>query len=223
MPAAGGGILLDFGSHLIDQALVLFGPVATVYGDVAADERFFAVLEHEGGMTSHISGDWRQGAPGPRFRVRGSEGSYVVYGMDGQEEALIAGRTPATDGDWGSEPPERWGRMQRGDTSEPVPSERGRWDTYYPAFSAAVRGERPVPVDPHDAIASLTVIDAIKASAEQHRAHLLYACCSARGRPRRARAGRDRGRAAVDLFEGEPEVLRALETATVATRLETNT
>ena len=51
-----------------------------------------------------------------------------------------------------------------------MPSERGRWDTYYPAFAAAVRGERPVPVDPRDAIASLTVIDAIKASAEQRRA-----------------------------------------------------
>ncbi len=140
-----------------------------MYGDGPLEDRFFAVLEHAGGMTSHISGDWRQGSPGPRFRVRGSESSYVVYGMDGQEEALIAGRTPAT-GDWGSERPERWGRLQRGDASTPVPSERGRWDTYYPAFAAAVRGERPVPVDPRDAIASLTVIDAIKASAEQHRA-----------------------------------------------------
>ena len=77
--------------------------------------------------------------------------------MDGQEEALIAGSTPATEGDaWGSEPAERWGRLQRGDDGEPVPSERGRWDTYYPAFAAAVRGEGPVPVDPRDAVASLT-------------------------------------------------------------------
>jgi predicted dehydrogenase len=168
VPAAGGGIALDFGSHLIDQALLLFGPVAIVSADGPLDERFFAVLEHRGGMTSHISGDWRQGAPGPRFRVRGSAGSYTVDGMDGQEEALIAGRTP--DADWGTEPPERWGRLQRGDAGEPVPSERGRWDTYYPAFAAAVRGEGPVPVDPHDAIASLTVIDAIRESAATHRA-----------------------------------------------------
>jgi predicted dehydrogenase len=172
VPASGAGILRDFGSHLVDQALLLFGPVASVYGEVRGagelDERFFAVLEHRGRMTSHLSGDWVQGSPAPRFRVRGSAGAYVIGGMDGQEDALIAGRSPATEGDaWGTEPPERWGRLQRGDTSEPVPSERGRWDTYYPAFAAAVRGEGPVPVDPRDAVASLTVIDAIRASAAE--------------------------------------------------------
>ncbi len=168
VPAAGGGILLDFGSHLIDQALLLFGPVATVYADGPLDERFFAVLEHRGGMTSHVSGDWRQGAPAPRFRVRGSSGSYTVEGMDGQEDALIAGRHP--DAEWGSEPPERWGVLRRGGAAGPVESERGRWDTYYPAFAAAVRGEGPVPVDPRDAVASLGVIDAIRISATERRA-----------------------------------------------------
>lgn len=171
-PASGGGILRDFGSHLVDQALLLFGPVASVYGDVGQagvrDERFFAVLRHASGMTSHLRGDWRQGAPGPRFRLRGSEGAYVVFGMDSQEPELIAGRAPADDpGAWCTEPEARWGRLERGDEVTPVPSERGRWDTYYPAFAAAVRGEAPVPVDPRDAIASLTVLDAIRRSAAE--------------------------------------------------------
>ncbi len=171
VPAAGAGILRDFGAHLVDQALLLFGPVARVHGELGdgeLEDRFFAVLEHRGGVTSHLSGDWMQGAPAPRFRVRGSAGAYVVWGMDGQEPALIAGRSPAGE-EWFHEPQERWGRLQRGDTGEPVPSERGRWDTFYPAFAAAVRGEGPVPVDPHDAIASLTVIDAIRESASQGR------------------------------------------------------
>jgi predicted dehydrogenase len=167
VPASGAGILRDFGSHLVDQALLLWGPVESVYGDMTGDERFFAVLHHRGGMISHLSGDWVQGSPAPRLRVRGSAGAYVVYGMDGQEPALIEGRRP--DDSWGAEPDDRWGLLQRGDASEPVPSERGRWDTYYPAFAAAVRGEGPVPVDPRDAIAGLTVIDAIRASAEQRR------------------------------------------------------
>jgi predicted dehydrogenase len=172
-PAAGGGILRDFGSHLVDQALLLFGPVRSVYaelhartGDDGLDHGFFAALRHAGGMTSHLRGNWFEGAPAPRFRVSGSAGSYVVEGMDGQEAALIAGRSPATEGDaWGAEPPDRWGRLARGDAGDPVPSERGRWDTFYPAFARAVRGEGPVPVEPRDAVASLAVLDAARASA----------------------------------------------------------
>ncbi|MEA2296651.1 MAG: hypothetical protein QOE86_4290 [Solirubrobacteraceae bacterium] len=176
-PASGGGILRDFGSHLFDQALLLFGPVASVYAEAlerpehgGLEYGFFAALRHRGGMTSHIAGNWTEGAPAPRFRVTGTEGSYVVGGMDGQEEALIAGRSPASEGDdWGTEPEQRWGLLQRGESSEPVPSERGRWDTYYPAFAAAVRGAGRVPVDPWDAVASLEVIDAARASAASGR------------------------------------------------------
>jgi predicted dehydrogenase len=176
-PAAGGGILLDFGSHLFDQALLLFGPVASVYAEVlerpehgGLEHGFFAALRHRGGMTSHVTGNWTEGAPGPRFRVTGTEGSYVVDGLDGQEEALIAGRSPASEGgSWGAEPEHRWGVLQRGELRVPVPSERGRWDTYYPAFAAAVRGAGPVPVDPWDAVASLEVIDAARASAASGR------------------------------------------------------
>jgi predicted dehydrogenase len=170
---AGGGLRLDFGAHLVDQAFVLFGPVDRVYAelhvreDSGLDDDFFIALRHRSGVLSHLAGSWLQGAPGPRLRVTGSTGTYVVeHPMDGQEALLKAGRSPATEGDrWGAEPAEYWGRIQRGDVSERVPSERGRWDTYYPAFAAAVRGSGPVPVDPWDAVASLTVLDAAVASA----------------------------------------------------------
>jgi predicted dehydrogenase len=46
-----------------------------------------------------------------------------------------------------------------------VPPERGAWDTFYPAFAAAVRGEGPLPVDPRDAIETARVLDAARASA----------------------------------------------------------
>jgi predicted dehydrogenase len=169
-PAAGGGSLRDFGAHLVDQALLLFGPATRVYAEVSGrhdlDDDFFVALHHAGGVESHLWGSWVQGAPGPRFRVTGTTGSYVVDGVDGQEEALIAGRSPATEGDrWGTEPEQRWGRLHRGDAGEPVPTERGRWDTYYPAFAAAVRGEAPVPVDPWDVVRNIEVLDAARESA----------------------------------------------------------
>ena len=128
---------------------------------------FFLSLHHRSGTRSHLSGDWREGAPAPRLRVSGTEGSYVVPAMDCQERHLIEGRSPAGEPDtWGAEDEADWGWIQRGDSREVVPSERGRWDSYYPAFAAAVRGERDVPVDPADAVRALEVIEAAERSAE---------------------------------------------------------
>jgi predicted dehydrogenase len=171
-PPSGGGTLRDFGSHLVDQALVLLGPVASVYAEwrlreSGLDDDVFVALTHATGARSHLWGSWSQGAPGPRFRVTGTTGSYVVATlMDGQEDALLAGATPVTRGaHWGAEPAERWGRVVRGDDGEVVPTQPGAWDTFYPAFAAAVRRLGPVPVQPRDAVATATVLDAARRSA----------------------------------------------------------
>ena len=172
-PAAGGGTLLDFGSHLVDQALQLLGPVRTVYAEMhhrhdpaGLDDDVFLALTHAGGARSHLWGSWVQSAPGPRFRVTGTSATYVVDGVDIQEEHLVAGRTPASEGEsWGTEPQQRWGRLHDGSGAVAYPTERGRWDTYYPAFAAAVRGSGPVPVNPRDALATAEVLDAARTSA----------------------------------------------------------
>lgn len=171
---AGGGLLRDFGSHLVDQALHLFGPVHRVYAEThevrpEAEDDFLVLLQHVNGVHSQLVGAWRQSAPGPRFRVSGSAASFVVNApMDGQEAALVAGRSPAGEGeDWGREPEAAWGTLRRGTESEVVPSERGRWDRFYEQFAGAVRGTGPVPVDPWDAVATATVIDAARQSAAQ--------------------------------------------------------
>lgn len=172
-PWSGGGTLRDFGSHLVDQALVLFGPARLVYAEMhtadrpgAVDDDVFVAITHVSGMHSHLWGSWRQNASGPRYRVTGTEASYVVVpDMDSQEEWLVAGQSPATRADWGSEPQERWGWVFRDGGSEVLPSERGAWPTFYPAFAAAVRGDGPVPVNPWDAVATARVLDAARESA----------------------------------------------------------
>ncbi len=172
--ASGGGTLLDFGSHLVDQALVLLGPVGSVYAEWrergnGLDDDVFVALTHAGGARSHLWGSWSQPAPGPRFRVTGTRAGYVNRTLrDLQEERLVAGHTPASGGaGWGAEPAERWGRVHRGDTAETVPTENGAWDTFYPAFARAVRGAGPLPVEPEDAVASMTVLDAARRSATE--------------------------------------------------------
>ncbi len=171
--ASGGGTLLDFGSHLVDQALVLFGRARSVYAEMhtppdpaALDDDVFLALTHLSGVRSHLWGSWRQTAPGPRFRVTGTAAGYVAApGMDGQEDLLVAGQAPATHPGWGTEPADRWGQLIRDNQAESLPSERGAWDSFYPAFAAAVRGAGPVPVDPWDAVATATVLDAARQSA----------------------------------------------------------
>jgi predicted dehydrogenase len=171
-PDAGGGTLLDFGSHLVDQALHLFGPVDTVFAELherhanGLDDDIYVALRHVSGIRSHLRGSWTQGAPMPRFRVTGSRGAYVVDGMDCQESLLLSGRTPAELGQgWGVENDPRGSAIRRGETATPVPLLPGRWDTFYPAFAAAVRRQGPVPVDPRDAVTTATVLDAARRSA----------------------------------------------------------
>jgi scyllo-inositol 2-dehydrogenase (NADP+) len=164
----GGGLLLDLGSHLVDQALHLFGPAARVYAEVAsrrggADDDVFVALTHAGGVLSHLWAGALAGAPGPRLRVLGDAGAYVVGPLDGQEDALReTGRLP-TGGL--PVPAASWGRLERGDDVVAVPSQPGRWDLYYPAVARAVAGEGPAPVDPADAVLALRTIEAARESA----------------------------------------------------------
>ncbi|WP_344649123.1 Gfo/Idh/MocA family oxidoreductase [Cryptosporangium japonicum] len=162
---SGGGTLLDFGSHLVDQALFLLGPVRAVYAEwrergSGLDDDVFLALTHESGARSHLWGSWSQSAPGPRWRVTGTAGTYVVAAGDSQEEQLVSGAET-----WGVEPEENHGTVYADGTARSHPTERGRWDTFYPRFAAAVRGEGEPPVHPADAIATAIVLDAARTSA----------------------------------------------------------
>jgi len=138
-----------------------------VVPDSGFDDRFFLALRHAAGVTSHLHGDWTlPGAPGPRFRVTGSTGTFAVESDDGQSERLLSGETEIP-GPFGTVPESRWGRIYRGEgvPPEPVPAQPGCWSSFYSAFARAVRGEGPLPVDPRDAVAALEVLDAARRSA----------------------------------------------------------
>jgi predicted dehydrogenase len=171
----GSGLLYDLGSHLVDQALTLFGPVASVYAQAdvrragaQADDDTFIALTHESGVRTHLWVSATAASLGPRFRVLGSQGAYVTYGLDGQEDELRAGRTPRDEG-FGVTPPERYGTVGAEGAFETCPTLDGRYCDYYSAVERALRGEGPVPVDPSDAVAALRVIEAARVSADENR------------------------------------------------------
>jgi predicted dehydrogenase len=132
-----------------------------------AEDRVFPALRHRGGVSSHVvAGSTLRGEPRPRFRVVGAEATCVLEDDDGLTDRLLAGRTPADEGEgWGSVAPVRWGRIWRAGAGTPVPSARGAWSDFYAGFARAVRGGGPVPVDPWDAVAVLGVLDAARQSA----------------------------------------------------------
>ncbi len=168
-PEQGGGVLYDLGTHLIDQALQLFGPAADVYSELttcrpggAAPDDAFVALRHESGMRTHVWVSTVAAQQGPRFRVLGSESAYTKWHLDGQEESLAAGALP-TDEDYGLDPEASWGRLAIGSEARPVPAQRGRYDRFYALLAESLIRGAPLPVDPRDAVEVTAIIQEIHA------------------------------------------------------------
>jgi scyllo-inositol 2-dehydrogenase (NADP+) len=175
-PEDAGGMLNDLGSHVVDQALHLFGPASLVYGELdrrrpgmRVDDDVFVALTHTSGVRSHLWMSSVAAQLGPRLRVLGDRAAYVKHGLDGQEEALRAGRRPGGPG-WGEEPPDRWGLLGTEEQARPVPTEPGAYQRFYEGLVTALRDQAPPPVEPADAVAALRVLDAARRSAGERAA-----------------------------------------------------
>ena len=169
------GIVYDIGSHLVDQALTLFGPVQEVYAElhrrhpqVVVEDEAFISLVHAGGVTSHLHMSAAAAQPGARMSVWGSRAAYVKHGLDGQEAALRAGGIPGAPG-WGAEPPELWGTLGAGDALERHRTEAGTYHAFYAGVEHAIREGSPPPVTIGDAVAYLDVIEAAHRSTRERR------------------------------------------------------
>lgn len=172
-PLDAGGVLFDLGSHLVDQALALFGRPARVYAEIdvrrpgaTAPDDVFVALEHPGGTRSHL---WMSAAAphlGPRFRILGSRAAYTVSGLDRQEEHLREGLTPKDPG-YGVAPPEAHGLVGTPGEQVPEPTAPGAYQDFYAGVAAALRDGAEPPVTLADAITGLEVIEAAERSARE--------------------------------------------------------
>jgi scyllo-inositol 2-dehydrogenase (NADP+) len=174
-PEDAGGLLYDLGSHLIDQALVLFGPAAYVYAEVdcsnpasQVDDDVFVALAHATGVRSHLWMSTAAAQAGPRLRVLGSRAAYTKFGVDVQENALRNGERPGSTG-WGEEDPADWGLLGAGEDAAPVRTEAGGYQGFYAGIARALRHGAPPPVDPADSVAVLEIIEAARRSAHERR------------------------------------------------------
>lgn len=177
-PGPEGGVLRDLGTHVVDQALWLFGPVRRVFAALdwidlpegRTDAGFTMTLRHAGGVVSTLSASKANRAESLEKRVYAAGGIYCSAMGDVQVMALLDGRLPVTEGErWGREAEERWGTLRTAAGERRVPSERGAYQDYYSQFARALAGSAPLPVTGADAVATLEVLDAARLSDREGR------------------------------------------------------
>jgi scyllo-inositol 2-dehydrogenase (NADP+) len=165
-PAA--GVLWDLGPHLLDGALVLFGEPQMVSAtaicqraDSKIDDAFDVCFEYPR-LRAMLRARIIAYAPGPHILMHGTEGSFVKYGMDPQEEIL---RSPdAPDGhdwgaNWGLEPEERWGTLSRVDGEvRKVKTERGDYRGFYANVRDAIEKGSALEVTPEQALRTMRAL-----------------------------------------------------------------
>jgi scyllo-inositol 2-dehydrogenase (NADP+) len=172
-PEVAGGVLVDLGTHLVDQSVVLFGEVESVYAEI--DRRRGAALVDDdslisvrfcNGVRAHLGISKIAALPGPRFHVLGSKGAYLKYGLDVQENQLQAGRVPG-DPSWGIDDPPATGTVSVGDRSTQEPVAPGAYESFYAGVVESLRDGKAVPVDPEDAVYTMYIIEAARRSAQE--------------------------------------------------------
>lgn len=159
----GGGILFDLGSHLIDQALELFGLPESIYADCKVMREggttvdYFDVTLEYPNHVAVLHGDMVTAGTNKRFTVKGTQGTYEKLGLDPQEGKLIAGERP-THTEWAEEESEQYGCLYLENASEVVKSEVGCYQDYFSDVAKAIRTNSQPAVTAASALATIKLI-----------------------------------------------------------------
>jgi scyllo-inositol 2-dehydrogenase (NADP+) len=159
-PAA--GVLWDLGPHVIDGALVLFGEPEKIWANAfgqrqtsVVDDSFDVVMFYPN-MRATLRAHAIAYAPGPHLILHGTEGSYVKFQMDPQEEILRGPNYPEGHdwgANWGLEPEDRWGTLSRvNEAPHKVETERGDYRGFYANMRDAIENKVPLDVTPEQAL-----------------------------------------------------------------------
>lgn len=176
-PGPGVGILYNLGSHMLDQALVLFGKPDYVDARIGiqrpggrVDDFYDLRLEYPG-LNVIVKSSYLVREPGPLYAVHGVNGSFVKYGIDPQEEALRLHQVPGSPG-WGTEPEKFWGKLNTEIHSlryeGRVETLAGNYLGFYDNIYQAIRENMRLAVTAEQAMAVIELIEAaVKSNRER--------------------------------------------------------
>jgi scyllo-inositol 2-dehydrogenase (NADP+) len=184
------GMLFDLGPHLVDQALALFGPPKAITASVRSDrdetaivDAFIVVLDYGGtGESRYLrytcQATMLAAENGPRFRVNGTHGSYVKYGVDPQEPALINGAKVPPMGSpqpWLPEAESDWGTLTLAPdpsdpttvTRTPYPTETGDYREFYANIRDTINGDSSLAISAEDGYRVIRLLELARISSER--------------------------------------------------------
>lgn len=175
----GSGILYDLGSHLIDQAQCLFGLPEEIFADLLIQrqggktvDNFEVILRYPTVKVTLKAGMLVR-EPGPHFTVLGTQGSFIKYGMDVQEEGLKAGVKPNEVEAWGKEPENLWGTINTDINGlhviGKIESEAGDYREFYKNVYEAILGEEELKVTPEQSRDTIKIIELAEKSSKEKR------------------------------------------------------
>lgn len=177
-PGPGTGLLYDLGSHLIDQALQLFGDPEGVFADflIIRDhskvDDYMELLLYYPGLRVRLKSSYLVREPLPAYSFFGHNGTFLKTRADVQEKHLLAGEMPGGP-DWGIEPDSQQGMLTAEIDGkvvrERVPTERGNYMDYFDGLYAAIREGAPLPVTAEQGVRIIRVIEKAYESARGRR------------------------------------------------------
>lgn len=177
-PTPGTGCLYDLGSHLIDQALQLFGMPQSLFADIAVMrpiskvDDYFELLLYYPSHRVRIKSSYQVREALPGYVLHGSKGSFIKPKTDMQEAQLQSGMLPTADG-YGTEPESEKGLLHtevNGEiTRKYIASFKGNYTDYYEGIYQAIRNNQPVPVTAEDGMKVIRIIEAAFQSSKERK------------------------------------------------------
>lgn len=153
---SGTGILYNLGSHMLDQVVQLVGMPLEVDARIgiqreggAVDDFYDIRLRYEH-FLAIVKSSYLVKEQGPRYILHGSEGSFIKYGIDPQEQDLKDGKLP-TEALWGIDPESQWGKLNTTQGESRIETERGNYPAFYQNVYEAIREGKDLLVNPREA------------------------------------------------------------------------